>query len=439
MKTFLKLLAAASWALLPLRAGAQFGPVGDLDDKYAAGLVKKGSEAPGFEIETMDGGKIALSSFRGKWTVLDFWASWCPDCRKDIPDVVRMYGKFHPKGVEFIGISFDTDKESWKSMVQKSGMDYPQVSELVRMNRSPVAKAYGLNWIPSMVVVNPEGRVELATVDVYKVEKLLEETFADKSSIPGSAEKVSIDGSVGKLSAIIQKPLIAEGEKVPVAILMHGFTSDKDAELLRLIADNLQREGIASVRFDFNGHGESEGEFEKMTVVNEIEDAMKVYDYVRALPYAGEIALAGHSQGGVVASMAAGRLGSSKVGAVALLAPAAVLREDAIRGNTQGALYDPLDPPEKVALRDGLYLGAGYIRTAFSLPIYETAAGYDGPALMVHGNADHIVPYTYSERYHAVWPDSRLVILNRYDHGFSQNRYRAAELASSFIAETLLK
>lgn len=432
-----KYLVAAALSVLPLCAKAQFGPVNDPDDKYATNLPQVGAEAPAFTLKSIEGKDVSLSDFKGKWTVLDFWASWCPDCRKDIPDVVRIYNEFKDKGVEFVGISFDTEKEAWKSMVDKSGMSYTQVSELVRMNRSATAQAYGVKWIPSMVVVNPEGKVALSTVDFYKVEKLLDETFADKSEIAGSVEKVTIEGSKGKLAAVVQKPVIKNGEKVPVAIIMHGFTGRKDSPLLEEIADNLQRSGIASIRFDFNGHGESEGAFEEMTVVNEIEDALKVYEYASSLPYAGKIALAGHSQGGVVASMTAGKLGKDKVSAVVLLAPAAVLREDAIRGNTQGALYDPLDPPEKVQLRGNLYLGADYIRTAFSLPIYETAAGYQGPALMIHGTEDHIVPYTYSERYHAIWPGSEVVLLDHFDHGFTQNQHRAARLASEFIESKL--
>ena len=136
--------------------------------------------------------------------------------------------------------------------------------------------------------------------------------------------------------------------------------------------------------------------------------------------------------------MLAGELGAEKIKAVVLMAPAAVLREDAIRGNTMGAQYDPLDPPaEGVKLYGNLVLGANYIRTAFSLPIYETAAKYTGPACIVHGTADRVVPYTYGERYHKLWAGSELHILDMYDHGFSQNVYHAAELASEFIIKKL--
>ena len=229
---------------------------------------------------------------------------------------------------------------------------------------------------------------------------------------------------------------------MPVAILMHGFTGNKDEHLWQLLADSLATRGIATVRFDFNGHGHSEGRFEDMTVPNEIVDAEKIVAYVAQQPWAdtSRIALVGHSQGGVVASMTAGRLGYGPVKAVVLLAPAAVLREDAIRGNTMGAFYDPLDPPDSIPLMGGkVNLGANYVRTAFRLPIYETAARYTGPACIIHGTGDRIVPYTYGERFHKLWKGSEYHELPAFDHGFSQDLYRAVELATLFVAKTIGK
>jgi len=143
----------------------------------------------------------------------------------------------------------------------------------------------------------------------------------------------------------------------------------------------------------------------------------------------------------VVASMTAGQLseqlGQPAFKAVALMAPAAVLRDDAIRGNTMGKMYDPFDPGEYVELFGGLKLGGNYIRTAFSLPIYETAAKYQGPALIIHGTADRVVPYTYGKRFHEIWPKSELVIQDYFDHGFSQNIYRSTDIVADFLIRQL--
>ena len=152
----------------------------DLDSQYAVSLVKAGTDAPALSLKSMDGKAVSLSDYKGKWVVLDFWASWCPDCRKDIPDVVRLYKKFHPKGVEFIGISFDTDRAAWEKAVKDSGLEWTQTCELVRMSKSAVAQSYGVGWIPSMVIVDPDGKVSLSTVTLSKAEAALEKAFPEK-------------------------------------------------------------------------------------------------------------------------------------------------------------------------------------------------------------------------------------------------------------------
>ena len=429
---------ALAWGLA---CGAQGMEQHDADAKYAAELVKAGSTAPDFTLASPDGKKVKLSKLaKGRWTLIDFWASWCPDCRKDIPSVKRMYDDFAPKGVQFVGVSFDNDASAWKDAIAKYGLAWTQVSELKKMRESAVAQAYGVKWIPSMVLVNPEGKVVLSTVLADKMEKTLTETFAPKGQVEiGTKEALTIDGSKGKLAAVIQKPALQVGERCPMVMLCHGFGGSKEGQLFDLIADSLCQHGIASIRFDFNGHGQSEGEFVDMTVPNEIEDALTVFEYVRDLRYVDAVAMVGHSQGGVVASMTAGQLEEGDIAAVALMAPAAVLRDDAIRGNTMGVMYDPLDAPEYVELYGGRKLGRNYITTAFRLPIYETAAKYSGPALIVHGTADRVVPYTYGIRYHQLWKDSEYVELEAQDHGFSQNPYRATRVVSDFLIKVLKK
>ena len=436
-----RLSLAICLACCTLGISAQFEQHDD-DTKYATDLVKPGTPAPDFKLKTPEGKTIQLSKYaKGKTGVLDFWASWCPDCRKDAPEVVRMYEAYRQYGVEFVGISMDTDVEAWKKAIDKFGIKYPQVSELKKFKETDIAKAYGVNWIPSMVVIGEDGKVKLSTVLTYKVDKYLKELTTGEYKPSRKGEEVFIDGDHGRLKAIIQSPKLQDGEKCPMVVFCHGFSGSKDGPMFELIADTLQAHGIASIRFDFNGHGDSEGAFQDMTVPNEIEDAKKVVAYVRDLRYVSDLAIVGHSQGGVVASMTAGQLseqqGQPAFKAVALMAPAAVLRDDAIRGNTMGKMYDPFDPGEYVELFGGLKLGGNYIRTAFSLPIYETAAKYQGPALIIHGTADRVVPYTYGERFHEIWPKSELVIQDYFDHGFSQNIYRSTDIVADFLIRQL--
>ncbi len=251
----------------------------------------------------------------------------------------------------------------------------------------------------------------------------------------GETLNVTLDGSKGKLSAVIQKPELKQGEKCRLVMILHGFTGSKNDKLLAALADALESRGIASIRFDFNGHGQSEGAFTEMTVLNEIEDARKVFEYVRDLRYVDSVSIAGHSQGGVVSSMLAGELGAEDIHSVVLLAPAAVLRDDAIRGNIFGVAFDAGNPPESVKIFDGYSIGREYILTAQTLQIFPTAEKFTGPVCLIHGKADRIVPYTFSETYHRLYRNSEIHLLPEADHGFTGFEETAAEIAADFLTK----
>ncbi len=446
MKTPLYLFVLCTW-LCWQPACAQQWQRHDQDAKYATELLKPGTPAPDFTLKTPDGRKVKLSKqTKGHYTVLDFWASWCPDCRRDLPNLQRMYERFSPLGVQFVGVSLDTDAAAWQRAIGKYGIAYTQVSELKGKKDSEVARQYGVEWIPSMYLLDPDGKVQMGTVLSDKLEKTLYELLPDTFEVQSEHEKVSIDGDHGQLAARIQRPRLAQGEQCPMVILCHGFGGNKEGQMFDLLADSLSRNGIASIRFDFNGHGESEGDFQQMTIPNEIEDARHVFDYVRNLRYVSKIAIVGHSQGGLVASMLAGQMAKESEGeprpieGVVLLAPAATIPNDCIRGNFFGQNFDPFNPPEYLPLfGDHLRLGRAYITTALRLPVYETAIHYQGPAAIIHGTADQIVPCTYGSYYHLLWKNSDYYELEGQDHGFSQNIYHAMRLASDFLVRTLKK
>ena len=253
-------------------------------------------------------------------------------------------------------------------------------------------------------------------------------------NVSAQSKNVTLDGDHGKLAAVLQTP---DGlSQFPMVIICHGFTAKKEQPLLKYLADDLEAAGIASIRFDFNGHGASEGRFQDMTVLNEIEDAKHVYEYVRDMRGVTSVSIAGHSQGGVVTSMVAGELGTENVKAIALMAAAAVLRDDAIRGNIFNDHYDSINIPEYVPIFNGLKLGRNYIKTAQSLPIYETASKFEGAVFIIHGLADIVVPYTYSLRYKEIYPGSQIEFLEGFDHGFTQDeKLTARKVANFFISQ----
>lgn len=265
------------------------------------------------------------------------------------------------------------------------------------------------------------------------------------AAMAAQSETLWLKGSQGKLFTIVQKPEMKKNEKLPVVIICHGFGSNCQTPLLTAIADDVVEQGMIAVRFDFNGCGKSEGEFQNMTVPNEIDDLKDVIGWVAEQPWTRDISLVGHSQGGVVVSMTAGELGSERIKCEALLAPAAVLRDDAIRGITRGASYDPYnlkgDYVELPGRSDvpGLKLGKNYIETALTLPIYETAANYDGPVLILHGTHDQIVPYTYSERYKEKLKNCDLHLISDEDHRFTNTYKESALLTADWLHRQLMR
>ena len=253
-----------------------------------------------------------------------------------------------------------------------------------------------------------------------------------------------IDGSKGKLFSILQYPAEVEHNvKFPLVILCHGFMGNCQSPLEETLSEDIVSNGMAALRFDFNGHGKSEGLFQEMTVPNEIEDLEKVIDWARKQPWVESISLVGHSQGGVVVSMVAGELGDSIIKSEVLMAPAAVLRDDALRGNTMGAIYNPWNlETEYVELPfspqgKNILLGKEYIETAMSLPIYETARNYTGPTLILHGTHDNVVPYTYGLRYNEEIKGSELKLIDGEGHGFNNSLKESCQYIADWFKNVL--
>jgi len=123
------------------------------------GKPKIGTVAPEISEVNPNGEKVALSSLRGNYVLLDFWASWCRPCRAENPNVVKNYKKYKSKGFTIYQVSLDKAKEEWVAAIKKDDLgDWTHVSDLQYWQAAPAAK-YGVRSIPSNFLLNPEGKI----------------------------------------------------------------------------------------------------------------------------------------------------------------------------------------------------------------------------------------------------------------------------------------
>lgn len=130
--------------------------------------------APDFTLNDMNGAQVRLSDFKGRKVVLQFWASWCPDCRAEIPVIKKMQASADPSEIVFVAVSFDRSEEAFSSYVTKNAMGGVQLYDPAGMRDSAIAAAYHITWIPSLYLIDENGKVSLATVMVDKLEKAVD-------------------------------------------------------------------------------------------------------------------------------------------------------------------------------------------------------------------------------------------------------------------------
>jgi thiol-disulfide isomerase/thioredoxin len=141
--------------------------------------VEIGNPAIDFSALTPEGKEIKLSQSFGNYLLVDFWASWCGPCRKENPNIIKAYKKYHPQGFTIFAVSLDKKKEDWLKAIKSDGLDWTQVSDLKFWGSEP-AKLYGIRSIPSNVLIDPSGKIIGRNLRGEELDKKLEELYVKK-------------------------------------------------------------------------------------------------------------------------------------------------------------------------------------------------------------------------------------------------------------------
>ena len=177
------LLAVLAFAVLGIGLFARPGP--SAEKNGAKGPIRIGQEAPDFTLKAPDrSSEYSLNDFEGHFVLIEFWASWCKPCRRESPNLVKAWNKYHDaeleggKGLRILSVSLDKNVKAWKKAIEADGLKWDTHVSSLKGWKGPVAKKYDVTRIPKNFLVNPEGKVvamDLRGRDLHlKIDEYLE-------------------------------------------------------------------------------------------------------------------------------------------------------------------------------------------------------------------------------------------------------------------------
>lgn len=231
----------------------------DLDVKYTKGLLSTGTMAPDFAICNPKTGKeiFRLSAMRpqtvegkalpGVWTLIDFWASWCSDCRREMPVVKEINDKFLNR-LQVVGVSFDTDVAKMNAYCNENKVDWMQYCEGVKWKETKISKQYNIQWLPTMYLIDPDGKVAFTTVKADKMLAKLKQLDSEGKLVeyetvphyPGGVKNL-----ITRIKQILKYPVLAEQLKAEAEVML-VFDVDENGIVTNVAVDKYNEIGTFS-------------------------------------------------------------------------------------------------------------------------------------------------------------------------------------------------
>ena len=238
-----------------------------------------------------------------------------------------------------------------------------------------------------------------------------------------------IDSDGTRLHAKLDRP---EGaENVPLCILIHGFTGHMEEDHIKAAQKAMNDAGVSVLRVEMYGHGGSDGEFKDHTLYKWVTNALAAVKYAKSLDFVTDLYLSGHSQGGLL-TMLVGGMCPDDFKALLPLSPAWMIPEIAREGSVLGTSFDPKHIPDMIT-SGSWELSGDYIRVVQTIHVEDEIERFEGPVLIIHGDADETVPFSYAEKAAKLYKNAELVPIHGDDHCFTKHLNEMADAVRAFF------
>ena len=223
-----------------------------------------------------------------------------------------------------------------------------------------------------------------------------------------------------------------EGDRCPLVLVIHGLTGHMEETHIKGAAETFRSLGMAALRVEMYGHGNSEGRFEDHNLFKWLNNVMAVMRYARSLDFVTDMYVCGHSQGGLTAILAAGMYPDVFKAAV-ILSPASMLPEKAREGQLFRVSFDPCSIPDEAYVSDTEKVTGDYIRAAQLIDADDAVKRYKKPVLIVHGDEDEAIPVEYSIKLRDKYEHAKLVVIKGDDHCYNSHLDQVLEVIRDFM------